>query len=58
MGGDEEKPGTCIHVDCKREATHMDSCQMHWEWSTVTLADKKYRTERPPPPGGAQWKLL
>ena len=53
-----EKPGTCIHVDCTRKATHMDSCKMHWEWSTVTLADKKYRTERPPPPGGAQWKLL
>ena len=54
----EEKPRTCIYVDCTREATHFASCQMHWEWAYVTLADKRYRTERPPSPSGAQWQLL
>ncbi len=53
----------CLHVGCPLEADMAGACVAHRHWSSVILADARYRTEQPPPPpktvgGAAQMVLL
>ena len=49
----KEKHRRCLFVNCREEPVEGERiCATHGSWMHVTLADKRYRYEKPPPPRG------